>query len=85
MIEEKENCVYTYRYILKKKDSVDGTLYVFLRTGSVEDHKAYSKVLQEDSDVLSCIREYVCTYDLGLTAEIDHVKVEEKKEGDMNV
>ena len=82
---ERENCVYTYRYILKKIDSVDGNLFVFLRTGSMADHAAYSKVIQEDSEIVSCIREYVCTYDLGLTAEIDHVKVEEKKEGECNV
>lgn len=77
--------IYTYRYLIKKANSEkDNTLFVTMQTGDEFFHDRYMESLVTDDDVISCIREYVCEYDIDKIAQVFPVKEEKEKEGENN-
>ena len=75
--------IYTYRYIIKKSESEEkNTLFVVMHTGDEIFHERYMMTLNDDNDVVSAIREYVCEYDIDMIAQVFPVKEEKEKEGE---
>lgn len=75
--------IYTYRYIIKKANSEkDNTLFVVMHTGDESFHDCYMESLVADNDIISCIREYVCEYDIDKIAQVFPVKEKKEKEGE---
>lgn len=75
--------IYTYRYIIKKAESEEkNTLFVVMHTGDESFHDRYMESLVADADIVSCVREYVCEYDIDMIAQVFPVKEEKEKEGE---
>lgn len=75
--------IYTYRYIIKKAESEEkNTLFVVMHTGDESFHDRYMESLATDADIVSCVREYVCEYDIDMIAQVFPVKEEKEKEGE---
>lgn len=75
------NKIFTYRYIIKKAESVENnTLFVVMHTGDESFHERYMLTLNQDNDIVSAIREYVCEYDIDMIAQVFPVKEEKEKE-----
>ncbi len=76
-----KNIQVTYRYVLKLKKGEKNELFVRFLTATPVQHEKYRSNLLNDNNVVSCIAEYVCTYEFDFIGEIIHVKTE-KKEGE---
>lgn len=67
--------LYTYRYLFKKKDD-NQTIGVKYITDTEDGLKALEKVICEDSDIISCIREYISSVDCSMIGITDKIKEE---------
>lgn len=68
--------VYQYRYMWKCKDDSLRCKYV---CGTNEEHSAFQKILQDDEDIVSAMREYQCEVDYAFIGFTEPVKVEKKE------
>lgn len=75
--------VYTYRYIFKDKQ---GRLNVKFLTEPQEGHIKFQKLIQDDENIVSCIREYVNEVNFEYLGFTEPVKTEkkEKEENETN-
>lgn len=71
--------LYTYRYLFKKNGDVQ-TIGVKYVTDTAEGLKALEEIIRSDSDILSCVREYISSVDCSLIGIVDKVKEEIKDE-----
>lgn len=73
------NSLYTYRYIFRLKGALGINLSVSYYTGTSKQHDEYRERVLCNSDVESCIAEYVCSYDINFVGETYTVKEKEKE------
>lgn len=69
--------VYTYRYIWK---TTEGRLCVKFITDCQEAHAKFQENIIADSDIVSCIREYVSEVNFAYIGFTEAVKEEKKEE-----
>lgn len=68
------NIIYTYRYLLKFKQT-DKTV-VAVHSMTLDQHDMYITQLLEDDDVLSAVREYVHEINVDNLYLVDKIKME---------
>lgn len=66
--------LFTFRYVFKSK-KLDGLGFKVV-TGLLHEHEELMKSILDDPDILSCIREYVCSYECNRVGMVDTVKKE---------
>lgn len=69
--------VYTYRYLWKDKS---GKLRAKYLTDTNENHAKFQKAILDDSDIVSCMREYIGEINYAFIGFSEEVKKENKKE-----
>lgn len=58
-----DTLLYCYRYIFKTKDNPE-VLGVKIVTDIRFGHNAFMQRISKDENVISCVREYLCCYDI---------------------
>lgn len=76
-MEQNTVVAYNYRYMWKCKDGALRCKYV---CGTNEEHSAFQKILQDDEDIVSAMREYQGEVNYACIGFTEPVKVEEKQE-----
>ena len=67
--------LYTYKYIWKQKDN---KLCVKVLTGVQEEHAKFQTAIQNDNNIVSCMREYLGEMNLSYMNFTEPVKLEDK-------
>lgn len=71
--------IYTYRYLCKFKDS-SGKISVRMLSGLMPEHEEFAKAISVEEGILSCLREYVCEYDINFAGVTEVVKEDKQKD-----
>lgn len=71
--------LYTYKYIWKQKDD---KLCIKVLTGVQDEHAKFQTVIKNDSNIVSCMREYLGEMNLAYMNFTEPVKFEEKPKED---